>query len=401
MTDRNGGRPAAGNQPSALDRKKAALATVASPPLPDGAAALPGNRVLVYLRPDKAAAVLPYVDGARGGLILTGPDPDRALQPALAAGAKFPLLNDPAAYEKVTATLSAPFALPTDGLVSVRLADVLDRQIRAGTAAALSPTGYIPAGGTDILREAAHQFGRLGRTDAVFTAPLDISLLGRAYYETTAAILADLGCPVAVVLGGQGDPLTQSKHIILNLRDLAARVRLMPIRTDFNGLDLVAHGAIAAAIGTGGSVRHTVDPAEACRAFSRDQSPSVLWPELASWFKGTKINELFGARPTLAPRCNCAACGGQRLTRFLRREHQNEAIGHAVAVWSGWADDLLGAATMYDRAEYWRRLCAGAVTHHSVFSAQLQLLDGLRPQDSLKRWAELPAWPASAAAPVL
>lgn len=136
--------------------------------------------------------------------------------------------------------------------------------------------------------------------------PLDISLLGQAYYPTTAAILADRGCPVAVVLGGQGDPLTQSKYIIPSLRDLAARVPLIPMRTDFNGLDLVAHGAIAVAIGTGGSVRHTVDPAEVRRAFSRDQSPSVLWPELASWFKGSKINELFGARPALAPRCDSA-----------------------------------------------------------------------------------------------
>jgi hypothetical protein len=401
MTDRHGGRrQAAGTGPSESDHKKAVLAGLPSPPLPDGLGTRLGNRVLVYLRPDKTEAVLPYADLARGGLILTGPDPDRAFESALARGAAFPLLNDPAAYEKVTATVAAPFALPDAGLMAVTVDDVLDRQIQAGATAALSPTGYIPAGGTDILREAARQFGRLGREDAIFTAPLDISLLGPSYYPTTAAILADLGSPVAVVLGGQGDPLTQSRHIIPNLRDLAARVALIPIRTDFNGLDLVGHGAIAAAIGTGGSVRHTVDPTETCRAFSRDQSPSVLWPELATWFKGSKINELFGARPTLAPRCDCDACGGQRLTRFLRREHQNETIGHAVAVWSRWAADLLDARTIRDRAQYWQNLCTGAVASHAVFLAQLQLLDGLTPQDSLKRWAELPAWPVPAASPV-
>ena len=108
----------------------------------------------------------------------------------------------------------------------------------------------------------------------------------------------------------------------------------------------------------------------------------MLWPELVSWFKGSKINELFGARPTLAPRCDCAACGGQRLTRFLRREDQDEAIGHAVAVWSRWAADLLDAATLRDRAQYWQNLCVGAVAHHDVFLAQLQRLDGLKPQDS-------------------
>jgi hypothetical protein len=400
MTDRRSGRQAAGTWPSLLDRKKAALAGATSPPLPEGTPALLGNRVLVYVRPDKAHAVLPYVDRVRGGLILSGSDPDRALQPALAAGAQYLLLNDPAAYEKVTATVAAPFALPAAGLVTVSLNDVLDGQIRAGAAAALSPTGYIPAGATDVLREAARQFGLLGRTDAIFTAPLDISLLGPSYYATTAAILADVGCPVALVLGRQGDPLAQSQHIIPNLRDLAARIHPISMRTDFNGLDLVGHGALAAAIGTGGSVRHTVDPAEIRRAFSRDQSPSVLWPELVCWFKGSKINELFGARPTLAPRCDCAACGGQRLTRFLRREHQNEAIGHAVAVWSRWAADLLDAPTLRDRARYWQNLCTGAVAHHAVFLAQLQILDGLTPQDSLKRWAKMPAWPVSVNAPV-
>lgn len=400
MTDRHDGSRPGDTGPSVLDRKKAALAAAASPPCPDGAGAVVAGRVLVYLRREQTAAVLPYASQARGGLIVTGADPAYALQPALDAGTRLPLLNDPAGYEKVRATVAEPFVLPADGLVTVSLSEVLDAQLRAGAAAALSPTGYIPAGGTDVLREAARRFGLLGRADAIFTAPLDISLLGPSYYDTTAAILAGLGTPVAIILGGQGDPLTQSRHITPNLRDLAARVPLMPVRTDFNALDLAAHGAIAGAIGTGGSVRHTVDPAEKGRAFSRDQSPSVLWPELASFFKGSKVNELFGARPSLAPRCDCAACGGRRLTRFLRREHQAEAIGHAVAVWTRWAEDLLDAPTIRDRAQYWQNLCAGAVAHHAVFLAQLQLLEGLTPQDPLKRWATLPSWPVPAVATV-
>jgi hypothetical protein len=400
MSERRGGRQATGTGLSALDRRKAALGAASSPPRPEGAGAVLADRVLVYSQPGKVAAVLPYADRARGGLILADADPGRALQPALDAGAQLPLLNDPIGYRKARATVAQPFVLPASGLVTVTLAEVLDRQLRAGAAAALSPTGYIPAGGTDVLRAAVRQFGQLGRADAIFTAPLDISLLGPSYYSTTAAILADLAAPVAIILGAQGDPLTQSKHIVPNLRDLAARVPLIPIRTDFNGLDLVGHGAIAAAIGTGGSVRHTVDPAEKDRAFSRDRSPSVLWPELVSFLKGSKINELFGARPALAPRCDCAACGGRRLNRFLRREHQNEAIGHGVAVWTRWVADLLDAPTIRDRAQYWQNLCAAAVAHHGVFLAQLQLLDGLKPQEPLKRWATLPAWPFPAIAPV-
>ena len=140
----------------------------------------------------------------------------------------------------------------------------------------------------------------------------------------------------------------------------------MPVRTDFNGLDLVAHGAFAAAIGTGGSsgtplTRPRGRWPSALEGSRRDPSPSVLVPELASWFKGSKISKLFGARPTLAPRCDCPVCGGQRLTRFLRREDQDDAIAHAVAVWSRWAADLLDQPTMRDRAEYWQNLCSDAV----------------------------------------
>lgn len=397
MTERNDGRRAGA---SALDSRKSLFADLSSPPLPAGVGTVVGNRVLTYTRPDKASAVLPHVDGARGGLVLAGTDPGRALKPALGAGGGLVVLNDPAAYEKFTATMAEPFALPDEGLFPLTLNDVLDRQIRVGAAAALSPTGYIPAGRTDILREAARQFRSLGRTDAIFVAPLDVSLLGPSYYATTAAVLAGVGFPVALVLGGQGDPLKHSSRVIPNLRDLAARVPLMALRTDFSGFDLVAHGVIAAAIGTGGSVRHTVTPGEGRRAYRRDESPSVLWPELASWFKGSKINELYGARPSQAPRCDCGVCGGQRLTRFLRREHQDEAIGHAVATWSRWASDLLGQPTIRDRAQYWRNLCRGAVTGHAVILAQLQMLEGLEPQASLKRWAELPAWPVPLAAPV-
>jgi hypothetical protein len=326
--------------------------------------------------------------------------PRRALKALMDRDVQFPVLIDPAAYEKVTATCEAPFSLPGAGELTAALDELLDAQIKAGAAAALSPTGFIPAGATDVLKAAARQFSQLGRTDSIFVAPLDVSLLGRGYFQQTAAILAGIGQPVALVLGGQGDPLTHSSHIIPNLRSLVASVPLIAMRTDFNGFDLIAHGAISAAIGTGGSVRHTVDPTEVTKAYNRNQSPSVLVPELASFLKGSKIAEVFGARPNLAPRCSCAVCGSQRLTRFLRREDQNEAIAHGVAVWSGWAEDLISAATMRDRAQYWKNLCTGAVAHHAMFMKQLQRLDGLKPQAPLKRWSTLPAWITDVSAPV-
>lgn len=385
--------------PTALQARWAVLGDRVVPPAPAGRAVALANRILVYLRPGKVAAVLPYLDTHHSGMILSGARPGKGLQELENVPADVPRLIDPACYVDYTATCEAPCLLPADRLGPASLHDVIDDQLQAGVTVALTPTGFIPAGRTDILRAAARQFRQLGRDDVIFVAPLDVSLVDRAYIRTTTAILASLGSPVALILGRQFDPLDQSKRIIPNLRELAATIPLMPVRTDFNGFDLPAHGAFAAAIGTGGSVRHTVDPTQQPLAFRRkgerpDPAPSVLVPELASWFKGSKIAKLFGARPRIAPRCDCPVCGGQRLTRFLRREDQDDAIAHAVAVWSRWAADLLGQPTMRGRAVYWQNLCSGAVANHAVFRSQLNLMDGLQPQGPLGVWASQPAWPA-------
>lgn len=403
MTDREGrGVSGPDDTLSAQQARMAALAERRSLAVPKGAAAALADRVLVYLRPDKARVVLPYLDSGRSGMIMAGANPAVGMEFLREAGAEFPRLIDPACYETYTATAAAPFALPGGELDQPTLAEALDRQLRAGATAALTPTGYVPAGATDVLRAAARQFAQLERDDAIFVAPLDVSLLDGPYIARTTAILADLGRPVILVLGRQFDPISQSSKIIPNLRVLAAEVPLMPARTDFNALDLVAHGAFGAAIGTGGRLRHTVDPAERPMSYRPakgqppDQSPSVLVPELACWLRGSKITDLFGARPSLAPRCDCRRCGGRRLTGFLRREHQDHAIAHAVAVWSRWAADLLDQDTLRGRAEYWRNLCRDAVGAHAVISAQLGLdeRDFLKPQAPLTVWAELPAWPA-------
>jgi hypothetical protein len=404
MTDHRGGRdaamadtgPATTAWPGAVQ-----MASLPAPPLPAGLPAELANRALVYLRPGKIPAVLPHVDPRRSGMILAGEGTRRAMRVLQGIGAAFPVLADPEGYKHYTATPEMPFWLPgDDGLFAPTLNDVLDGQLQAGATAALTPTGYIPAAGADELKAATAEFTRLGRGDAILVTPLDISLLGGSYFTQTAAILAEFGRPVALVLGCQGNPLDQSKDIIPNLRELAGRVPLMPIRTDFNGLDLLCHGAVCAAIGTGGSIRHAVDPAEKEQSFNPGPAPSVLWRELLTYYKGSTIAEFFGAREHLAPGCGCAVCGGRRITRFLGREHQDEAIAHGVAVWSAMAGQLLSAPTLRDRAESWKDLCAQAVAHHQAVLERLQRLDGLRLQPSLKRWAALPGWPAGMPAPV-
>ena len=59
MPERNRGRNAV---PSALDRRKAELAGLPSPPIQHSVGAVVANRVMTYARQEKTGAVLPYID---------------------------------------------------------------------------------------------------------------------------------------------------------------------------------------------------------------------------------------------------------------------------------------------------------------------------------------------------
>jgi hypothetical protein len=391
MTEVQSGRSSASNEepPSAL----AQLAELASPKRPAGSAGLLLNRLLVYARPDQVPSLLPHVDAERGGFVLAGAKAFRRLQLLSEGGFTGPVVIDPAKYEKHTASIDAPFWLPEDELNPTTLEHLLDQQLAAGASIAFTPSKYFSAGDTSSLRAATAQIKQLRRNDVVFVAPLDISLLTDKFIRQTTAILVDLGCPVALVLGKQLDPLKQAApRIIRNLRMLAALVELMPIRTDLNALDLVAHGAFAGAIGTGGRIRHTVDPTEKPFAVIADTSPSVFIPELMCWWKGSKIAELFGARPNLVPRCPCEVCDDRKLNRFLSKSEETEARKHAVAVWSTYAAKMFAAPTMRARAQFWQNVCLGALHHHELIAAQLKLLKPLKPQKPLEVWANSPLW---------
>ncbi|GAA0247226.1 hypothetical protein GCM10010492_53570 [Saccharothrix mutabilis subsp. mutabilis] len=395
MTELQDGNPSSFNAGATI--ALARLADLPSPERPAGRAGALLNRVLVYARPQQVPALLPHLDNDRGGFVMAGAKARERVGKLVAEGFTGPLLIDPAAYETHVATPREPFWLPENQLLPMTLDDLLDQQIAAGAVAAITSTKFITAGDTDSLKAAARQVKQLGRDDVILLAPLDISLLGKRYIRQTTAILADVGSPVALVLGKQFDPLDQAPaQVIPNLRVLAATVPLMPVRTDFNAFDLVAHGAFAAAIGTGGSLRHAVEPPQKAKAYRQDPSPSVLVPELLCWWKGSKLAELFGARPRLGIRCPCAVCDTQLLTRFLQRTDQNEAMSHAVSVWSGYARDMLAAPSLRLRARYWRRLCQNALDHHKIIAAQLKKAKPLKPQKPLEVWAKLPLWPSDA-----
>jgi hypothetical protein len=390
------------NFAEALTARWARLAEQPSPQKPAGPVGQLVNRILTYAPPRYVSTVLPHLDRRYGGLVLAGANAAERIQQLNDDDYDGPVLIDPAAYENYTATAEAPFRLPDGRLIDPTLSETLDEQLQAGASVALTPTGYIKAGDIASLRAAVRVVHDLGRRDVVFVAPIDVSLVDNPFIHEVTSILAEVECPIGLILGSQFDPLHRAPgRIIPNLRNLAVSVPLMPLRTDFNAFDLVAHGAFAGAIGTGGRLRHAVDPAVQARSWNRrDESPSVLFVELLCWWRGRKLADLYGNRPRAARICLCAVCQRRRPTRLVRRRHQQEAIGHAVAVWSSYVADMLAQPTMRGRATYWHNLCVGSVREHDFISQHLGLYGNtrLRPQAALAQWATLPPWPTDISA---
>jgi hypothetical protein len=356
------------------------------------------DRVLVQTSTGQLDSVLPWLDDTVSGLVLgRGQMSNRKNLRALIQGLPDrgwdgPVVFDPEAYRHYTATTDTPFLLDTGGMVGETLTENLDSQRALGSDVALVPMGYVDVGQTDALKAGAAQASALTRDDTMFIAPLKIALLGRTYFTQVSSILTSIGLPVGLVLFGQFDPLDHdAKALVTNLRTLVSGpTHYAPLRTDFNGLDLIAHGAFSAAIGSGGSMRHATAPDERPRSYNAaDESPSVLYGRLASWWRGSKIAREHGRVP--APRCECGPCDGQNIARFLSRDHSDDARAHAVTIWQRWARDLLGHRTHGGRADYWKNFCTAALNEHAMLATQIGRTKPFPPRSGLSAWAQLPA----------
>lgn len=367
---------------------------------PTGTPALLVDRVLVQTSAGAPlGSILPYIDQHRSGLVLsrgrmTNRDNLRKLISTLPdQGFDAPVVFDPEGYRYHSATIEAPFRISDEGLFPDTLDENLSSQRALGVDVAQTPTGLIGIDNIDALESAVEQANRLRRDDFMFTAPLDAAVLDDADLTArTWSILNGVKAPVALVLASQFDPFdTNAESRITAVRSFAAGpAAVAAFRTDFNAFDLLSHGSFTGAIGTGGSMRHGNGPGE--QSFSADptdQSPSVLYERLGSWWRGSKIARVHGRHP--APVCNCAVCNGQRLNRFLTRSDSNDAHSHSVRIWQQWVELLIGQASIADRATFWKTFCQGRIDEHKMLSEQLRRAKPLAVRPAFKAWAKLPA----------
>jgi hypothetical protein len=336
------------------------------------------------------------IDPVRSGLILCG-STGRMLARCRQEGFVGPLATDPAAYEKGVASPDQPFTLGGEGqLFGPTLSQVLDGQLQSGADFALTPTRFIRAGDRDSLKAACRIAANLDRNDTVFCVPLHIAWFNNAYIRQLIAVMRPVSLPKGIFLGSQLDPLDFIESAVTNLRHLVDEVAdVTVLRTDFAAFDARVHGALAGSIGTGGSLRHIVSPDETPESQlpPDDRSPTVLFPDLIHFFRGSTLAKRFANAK--APACRCGACHGRRIDTFVGDRDRHAAYCHNIRSWMDWLPDLTSHADRAGRISWWRGMCKAAVDNHYIYNQQLGQRNAFKPPRALTIWAGA-AGPAAA-----
>jgi hypothetical protein len=386
-----------------VERAKTAVEPAPAKPQPKsalvGSQRLIADRILVQAGAgNELESVLPHIDQAISGLVVSaGRSGRESIHKQITGltdrGFIAPVVFDPEGYRKHPASIEAPFHLQGDRLVPETLDDAISAQIALGAAIAQTPTGYICADTLDALEVAIELANRVEREDVLFSHPLDASVLDDpAMLARVSGLIDGVRMPVSLILGSQFDPFDiNAEARVLAARSLAiGRTQVCSFRTDFNGFDLMGHGAFAAAIGVGGSKRHAVHPLQQSFSVNRkDPSPSVLYPRLRDLHRGSWIANVHGRLP--APTCEHAPCDGQSIARFLSRDYTDEARAHNVAVWQEWARLMLSNETVAQRATFWRNISKAAIDDHGLLAGYLGLPKSLPVRPQMKAWAKLPS----------
>jgi DNA modification methylase len=364
------------------------------------AAALLSGRVLAHSRPADVEPLLALLDPQRSGLVVTGNSGIRLAESRRRAnGIQCPVICDPAAYLTWRATPQDPFRGPNGPLHGRALDNFLKETCRAGAHAVLTPTGYIPESDIDTLQAVLRAAPGLN-AEAVISLPLDITWAASEWVDVLIDLAAATPAPKAIMMTGLPREAVPAKEILHNLRLIASQVpQVAFFRSGLGALDLTAHGALAASIGTSSVTRQVIPPdPRRLPGESPDEEPAaapqVLVPDLVSYLPGDVLAAQLAG--TAVP-CWCRYCAGQSLGRFTGRTQWRDARLHGLAAWTEWLPGLLSSASPTERQVAWTRLCQRGLEAHDRFGAGGDDVIKLMPDLPLMFWArEAPLSPAGA-----
>lgn len=323
---------------------------------------------------------------APSGLVLTGKREFGLLARLRRAHPDLVIAYEPDADSVYYATVEAPFLLPDDDLFApASLGRVLDDQREVGASFAVTPTGHLRPGDTDVIKAVIEATNALDRDDVVVRLPLDPATL-RTDPRQLAAIAGRSRHPVALSLCADQDPMAQ-RGAIDGLRLLNDTVTDLGLwRTDQAAFLHLAEGGLWAVVGFIPSLRHGLTPEKKGRKNNRrDHSPHVLLPEHLRYMRVTEIQNRYAA--TEPPHCASSPCDGGPLDRFTAAAQDRlEAHEHNAVTLLELAGELARAGDAERRLAWWRSRLQRAIAAHEE-AARLTRQHWPLP-DVLEAWAK-------------
>jgi hypothetical protein len=325
------------------------------------------DRMLTIARAGDITACGRHVNVLTGGLVISGDKQPVSLHSLAGAYPGLPLLREPAAPMVHVATATDPFHLSVPGeLFALTLSGVLDGQRASGASGALTPTGFIGPDAEPAMIAAVTAANRLERDDVLVWLPCHWRWVTEPRLTRLIAVARTSRHPVALSLSDPMNPL-EHPEVPLGLRRAVAEIpRLVLWRVDLAGIDALAHGATAAAIGIVPSLRHLTEPGSTGFASTPGQrSPHVFLPDLLRFVRAHKMqDDWYASIP--APTCPCPICAGAAVDRFDGTS-ASRLLGHLhnVVQLTYLHSDLLGSGR--GRRQWWHeRLDDARTAHHHL-----------------------------------
>ncbi|WP_068482636.1 hypothetical protein [Pseudoclavibacter helvolus] len=310
----------------------------------------------------------PLIQASIGGAILVGDDAAANVTSIRAAVPELPLLVEPRSLRKHLATDTRPFQL-----TATTLSGDLDQQ-RAYSDLAITPTGQIRPGDSDALKAALREANKLDRVDTMFAIPAYSGWLSNdQYVKQLIAVINRSVNPVLLAFIDGHNPVGSMKRARAYRRIFQeTTVPVVAHRADLVGIDALAHGAIASAIGSYPSTRrlnpfnHRGGPI----SDPEGMSPHMLLTDMLRIVRSVHMRREWFAG--MAPiQCFCVICRGADVDRLYEDESERR-IGHNHNVVSldGLYSSYVGLSTSARRA-LWADQVQGALDTYPQLESYL------------------------------
>jgi hypothetical protein len=231
----------------------------------------------------------------------------------------------------------------------------------------LTDSGYVDSGDETGLISILHRATAV--PGVIATLPLHpMWLRDRLHLTALTNHIRDAGVPVALVLEARHDPFGLRGSVPGLLEVLGCGVPTLLLRSDLSSLGALCNGAVAAAVGTVGALRHLAPRETGGRRTGPPPGPrppsTVFRPTLSYRRIGAIARAKRGHPDPRLWACECRVCQGRDLdwmAELPEREREIPAFEHAISVLFDLRDELLGRGIPLSRASRsWAARCTDA-----------------------------------------